>query len=157
MAQYNVEYKQKVLAYLDKHGINATCRKFGHGKSVIYRWKQKSETVGFMRKKTKTYTGTEKFDVLSYYWENGFAKTERHFDVNAAVIFKWERIFREYGIEALDNDGRGIKNNTLGTKKDVNKDSDLLKENQLLRLENEYLKKLSALVQEREERERKKK
>ena len=39
----------------------------------------------------------------------------------------------------------------------INKNEDLLKEVQYLRMENEYLKKLNALVQERIKRENKKK
>ena len=44
-------------------------------------------------------------------------------------------------------------------KKKLNKDieQDLIAENQRLRMENEYLKKLNALVQERIKRENKKK
>lgn len=44
-------------------------------------------------------------------------------------------------------------------KKKLNKDieEDLIAENQRLRIENEYLKKLNALVQERIKRENKKK
>lgn len=44
-------------------------------------------------------------------------------------------------------------------KKKLNKDikEDLIAENQRLRMENEYLKKLNALVQERIKRENKKK
>ncbi len=157
MPQYDVEYKKKVLTYLDNNGISATCRKFVHHSSVIYRWKRKEKTVGFVRKKSKTYTINEKLDILNYYWKNGITETETKYDINSAVIFKWERLFKEYGVEALGFDGRGRKPNSLGTKKDVNTDKDLLKEVQLLRMENEYLKKLDALVQEREERELKKK
>lgn len=135
----------------------ATKRKYGHHHSVIYRWKRKSETVGFVRKKTKTYTQSEKFEVLEFYWRNGVSETERKYDINSSVIFKWERQYKEYGIDGLSYDGRGRKPKTLGPKKDVNSDKDLLAELQMLRMENEYLKKLDALVQEREERERKKK
>ncbi len=157
MAQYAVKYKKKVLTYFDKNGIGATCRKFRHSRSVIYRWKRKEMTVGFMRKKTKTYTVNEKLDILNYYWKHGATETELKFDINSAVFFKWERTFKEYGVEALNYDGRGRRPNSLGTKNDVNADKDLLEENQMLRMENEYLKKLDALVQEREERELKKK
>ena len=41
-------------------------------------------------------------------------------------------------------------------KKHVNENEDLLQEVQRLRMENEYLKKLNALVQEREKSEQKK-
>ena len=42
-------------------------------------------------------------------------------------------------------------------KKNVNENEDLLAEVQRLRMENEYLKKLNALIQEREKSEQKKK
>lgn len=157
MPTYDVKYKKKVVAYLKKSGVAATEKKFGHSSSVLYRWKRKSETVGFMRKNMKTYTREEKLDILNYFWKNGLSETEREFDINCAVIFKWERLFREYGPEALKWDGRGRRPNSLGSKKDVNTDPDLLAENQRLRMENLYLKKLDALVREREKREQKKK
>jgi len=157
MPTYDVEYKKKVLAYYDKHGISATVRKFNHDKSVVYRWKRKSETVGFMRKKSKTYSQNEKLDILNYYWKNGTVETEREYNISSSVVYKWERLFREYGTVGLEFDGRGRKPKSLGVKKDINKDPDLLAENQRLRMENLYLKKLDALVQEREEREWKKK
>lgn len=157
MPKYDVEYKKKVLAFYEEYGLNATMRRFGHRDSVIYSWKRKSETVGFMRKKTKTYTQEEKMDILNFYWKNGCSETEREYDISKPVFYKWERLFREYGIKGLDYDGRGRKLESLGSKKDVNNDPDLLEEIQRLRMENLYLKKLDALVQEREERERKKK
>jgi len=46
------------------------------------------------------------------------------------------------------------KKNDNSKKKDVNENADLLKEVQYLRMENEYLKKLIALVQEREKSEK---
>ena len=54
---------------------------------------------------------------------------------------------------------RGRKSTGSPRKKtlDKSKEEDLIAENQRLRMENECLKKLNALVQERIERERKKK
>lgn len=158
MPRYGVEYKRKVVKFLDKYGMSATTKKFGHDKSVIYRWQRKSETVGFMRKKTKTYSFDEKVDILNHYWKNGIIETERLYDINCGVVHKWERLFREFGVEALSYDGRTKKTTSFtSNKKDVNKDVDLLAENQRLRMELEYLKKLDALVREREKREQKKK
>ena len=68
----------------------------------------------------------------------------------------------EEGIEGLAKDNRGRptasgKKRGRPPKLDKNVEEDLIAENQRLRMENECLKKLNALVQERIERERKKK
>ena len=85
-----------------------------------------------------------------------------------AVIFKMpaetqilnlERIYYEEGPEALYIDRRGRKpkmpKETSTKKKQLRPEveEDLIKEVQRLRMENEYLKKLNALVQERIKRE----
>jgi len=57
---------------------------------------------------------------------------------------------KEYGIEILSQDNRGQPRKD-SSKKDVNQDKDLLAEVQRLRMENEYLKKLQALIQQTSE------
>ena len=70
-------------------------------------------------------------------------------------VSKWERIYYEEGKDALYEERRG-RASKMGnrksrkTKTNVEKNEDLLAEVQRLRMENEYLKKLNALVQERE-------
>ena len=88
--------------------------------------------------------------------------TADHFCIQSVpTLSKWERIYYEEGKEALFEERRG--RNSMGKKKpvkpknNVNQNEDLLAEVQRLRMENEYLKKLNALVQERERSEQKKK
>ena len=76
------------------------------------------------------------------------------------TIQKWERIFLEEGAEGLMKERRG-KNNTSGKsgrppKLDRKVEEDLIAENQRLRMEIEYLKKLSALVLAEEQKNGKK-
>ena len=76
---------------------------------------------------------------------------------NANVVLKWERIYYEEGPQALyeERRGRNKKMSSKSKKKNLSKEieKDLIEEVQRLRMENEYLKKLNALVQERIARE----
>ena len=78
------------------------------------------------------------------------------------TIQRWERIFLEEGAEGLMKERRGRACKASGTRKGrppkLNKkvEEDLIAENQRLRMEIEYLKKLDALVQKRLQEEKKK-
>ena len=68
------------------------------------------------------------------------------------TLHRWERIFLEEGAEGLMKERRGRACSASGTRKgrppklDKKVEEDLIAENQRLRMEIEYLKKLSALV-----------
>ena len=89
----------------------------------------------------------------------GFMETERKYKIDHSLIRKWERIFLEEGAEGLMKERRGRASAASGTRKgrppkiDKKVEEDLIAENQRLRMELEYLKKLDALVQERIQRE----
>ena len=103
----------------------------------------------------------------------GYRETVRkHFNIEDGKevnyyhqVQRWERIYLEEGEAGFYIERRGkatkMDNPKIGRprKKQLDKqvEEDLIAENQRLRMENEYLKKLNALVQERIERERKKK
>lgn len=78
------------------------------------------------------------------------------------AVQRWERIYLEEGAEGLMKERRGRAGAASGTKKgrppklDKKVEEDLIAENQRLRMEIEYLKKLDALVQKRLYKERKK-
>ena len=94
----------------------------------------------------------------------GYRETARKYNLGKSgstvtTIQRWERIFLEEGAEGLMKERRGRACTAGGTKKgrppklDPKVEEDLIAENQRLRMEIEYLKKLDALVREREERE----
>ena len=83
----------------------------------------------------------------------GYVETARKYGIpNYRVIQRWERIYLEEGAEGLMKERRGKACAASGTRKGrppklENKvEEDLIAENQRLRMEIEYLKKLSALV-----------
>ena len=97
-------------------------------------------------------------ETLRKYWD--VSKGQEANYKNA--VQRWERIYLEEGAEGLMKERRGRAGAASGTKKgrppklDKKVEEDLIAENQRLRMEIEYLKKLDALVQKRLHKERKK-
>jgi len=85
-----------------------------------------------------------------------YKEAARIYELSDTLIAKWERIYLEEGVEELyiERRGRASKkdNPNMGRPKKLDKqvEEDLISENQRLRMENEYLKKLNALVHQKE-------
>ena len=81
--------------------------------------------------------------------------------IGGDLLIKWHKIYKESGIDGLQSLKRGrrpMDKEKQKKKKDFEKTKEeLIEELEYVRAENEYLKKLSALVQERKAREQKKK
>ena len=95
-------------------------------------------------------------ETVRKYWENAKGKEANYIH----QVQRWERIFFEEGAEGLMKERRG-KNNTSSKrgrppKLEPKVEEDLIAENQRLRMEIEYLKKLSALVLAEEQKNGKK-
>ena len=73
------------------------------------------------------------------------------------VIRQWERIYLEEGPEGLSIERRGRGSKGRPPKLDKKVKEDLISEVQRLRAENDYLKKLNALVTEEERQNRRRK
>ena len=115
----------------------------------------------FMAKKGqefKKYSPEFKLSVILDMRENHLTYTETmckwlpHVDKRTvSIIQRWERKYLEEGYEGLMKDNRGRpsvngKKRGRPAKLDKKVEEDLIAENQRLRMEIEYLKKLSALV-----------
>ena len=123
------------------------------------------------RRKNKVYSAEFKIGVIMDMREHhlGYRETARKYDLvrqsetaAASMLHRWERIYIEEGAEGLMKERRGRACSTSGTRKgrppklDKKVEEDLIAENQRLRMEIEYLKKLDALVQKRLQEEKKK-
>ena len=119
----------------------------------------------------RKYSAEFKIGVIMDMRENrlGYRETARKYDLvrqsetaAASMLHRWERIYLEEGAEGLMKERRGRACAASGTRKgrppklDEKVEEDLIAENQRLRMEIEYLKKLDALVQKRLQEEKKK-
>ena len=109
----------------------------------------------------KRYTGEFKQRVVETMMQEklSYREAARQFDVNDHNrVASWERIYLEEGPEGLYGERRGRGSKGRPPKKlKPEVEEDLLAEVQRLRAENDYLKKLNALVAERVRQERKRK
>ena len=107
----------------------------------------------------KRYTGEFKQMVVETMIREklSYSEVARQFNISSHHrVSSWERIYLIEGPEGLyiERRGRGSKGRPQQFPKDV--EEDLLQEVQRLRAENAYLKKLQALVLERERHQKKK-
>ena len=170
MSKYSNEFKLEVVNYYlnNNFGWEYVAKKFNiPAFTTVKKWVLKYQehgTKGLMRNQKTSYSGEFKQNVVEYMHTNHLSATITATKFNLAnenTVLKWERIYYEEGPQALYEERRGrIKNmSSKPRKKKLSKDveEDLIDEVQRLRMENEYLKKLNALVQERIKRENKKK
>ena len=123
--------------------------------------------MGKTGRKNKKYSAEFKIGVIMDMREHhlGYNETVRKYELGnpqfgaaRAMVQRWERIYLEEGAEGLMKERRGKSNSARRgrpPKLDKKVEEDLIAENQRLRMENEYLKKLDALVRKREQEEEK--
>lgn len=153
--KYSDELKIKVVKEYQegKLGIRPLAKKYGiKSKSAVDRWIKTYEKFGpeGLRSKGhyKTYSVQFKLDVLSYMKRTGSSETDTalHFGLtHPTTIARWKKAFLEGNIEGLNKfKGRPPMSNNKKTEKKTTYEQELERENELLRLEVEYLKKLRA-------------
>lgn len=164
MVKFSSEYREKVVKdYLNGGGgTKELAKKYGiSSHSTILNWvdhyKKYGEKAFDVRSPKRVYDGKFKLEVLEWMGRNraSLRETSLHFDITTpSTILSWQRKFDEEGVEALFK-RRGRPNQM--TAKDIQQEGEneesselekLQRENRMLRIENEYLKKLRALVQE---------
>ena len=116
-----------------------------------------------MPKGYRKYKGTQKVEIIERICREqlSFHEASKEYDIPRQTLQDWERIYLEEGKEALLVERRGRACAASGTRKgrkpklDKQVEEDLIAENQRLRIEIDYLKKLRALILEEERQNRK--
>ena len=165
VAKYSYEEKLEAVLRVLEEGmsVRTSANILGTAYEHVRRWVMRYEQFGpeGLIVKHGSYSGAFKVSVIEYMHENHISLSQAavKFGVPSdATVGKWERIYYEEGPQGLYQDNRGRKskmNSDKPTKKKLSKETeeDLIAEVQRLRMENDYLKKLQALVQERIARE----
>lgn len=169
MSKYRSEDKLKAVnAYLNGMGSTTVARKFGiNSKETVIRWVKKYKNHGL--KGLKNSVSREEFTIKEkkyiLHWmkmtKSSYPETANHFNILApSTIWQWENRLENKGIDGLlsRRERRSMtKKKTNNTKtKNTNTDKEKLKkleeENLMLRIENDFLKKLRALDDEEDQK-----
>lgn len=159
---YSPELKLEIVQrYLQGTGDRVLANEYHIGsRADIQKWAALYREHGMAGLTTVhgTYTGEFKVSVVEYMHNTGSSirQTAAHFNIpSPQTVNSWERIYDEQGKDALYKENRGGLSKMRIQKphkspKDNKENEELLAEVQQLRMENEYLKKLNALIQARE-------
>ena len=163
MEKYNEDFKLAIVKeYLEGNsGTKAIAAKYGVSRISIKAWVmfyRHNGEVG-LRGKPSPYTARFKLSVLNHMWEKGtpYKEVAAIFNLRGGgrMIAGWARLYHEGGLDALEPRPRGRPKKMKRTEKSIPEAAtsdnsktleDLRKENEDLRAEVAYLKKLDALV-----------
>lgn len=112
-----------------------------------------------MPKGQHKYSGEQKVEIVERMHREhlGIVETAQMYGIYHKRIFDWERIYLQEGKEGLLLERRGRPKTPRKTDFTPEQENDLLAQVQQLRMENEYLKKLNALILKEEQKNRKRK
>lgn len=165
MTKFDQKFKVKVIKErLSGKTFAVIAKRFNVGESTIRAWFSRYEAGGTdqLLRVNRHYTPEFKKEVIEYRWENGLSlmQTAALFQIpNHGIIYQWERRYLKKGISGLLPQKKG-RPSTMPRKpkkeKDLTRLEQLEAENAQLCMENAFLKKLDALVQQRKKQQKKK-
>ena len=150
------EQIQTIKRYLEgKESLREIGQSIGVDKSEIRYWIQRYQYHGEKgyHKPCTSYSKQFKLDVINYMVDEhtSLRDTAARFNLpHHSTLRRWVNAYRERGTDALSpNEKRrpSMKQNPQNKKKPSVSEKELQNEIDFLRMENEYLKKLNALVQ----------
>ncbi len=158
--KFSIEEKERIVLSILEDGFDtyhSIARKFNTSHRLISLWVESYKVhgrSGLSFKNGLNYTGEFKLRLLQEMSSEGLSlhQLSVKYLISPSILSTWKREFKEGGITALfmnKRKGRPVKaNNKQKTmqKTSLSNEEKLIKENELLRAENDYLKKLQALI-----------
>ena len=172
MMRLNNEEKRKLIQELleDKHKLQTLSREYGVHPEYVRRLLRRARIHGVesvLFHGSRKYTTEFKLEVIRFV-ESGHSASETSvaYNLSSTVVDFWLRKYSEGGIDALypADGGRPLRDDRPEPEKTKREKKyhtekeyqELERRLRLAEMENEFLKKLDALVRERIERERRK-
>lgn len=154
MTKYSVNFKLKIVKeYLQGGRAADLSKKYQINNSNIFNWIQRYNKFGIeglkIRNSGYDYDGNFKLTVLKWKEDHQatYSKTALHFDIsNPGTIANWQKKYSDFGSRGLFKQPEYV----LQNKSELVQLKKLRHENHLLMIENEYLKKVQALIQKDE-------
>jgi len=159
--KFSIEEKEKIVCYVleSNESYNSTARRLQTSDRLISLWVncyKMHGKAGLSLKNNVAYTGGFKLALLQEMLNDGLSLQQLSvkYLISPSLISVWKREYERDGALALFKEkqrGRPSKMKKNPKNKQTTPISDrekLLKENELLRAENDYLKKLQALIQQ---------
>ena len=161
---YCKEIKLEAVQYvLSGHSYRQASEKFKISTTPIEKWVNAYKIHGEKglesrnTARQKELDGQFRLNVIKYKNKHGLSCTQTAslFCLDVVTISRWDKKYHEKGEDAFMSDKNNQKISIKAKQKDNNSESVLenqilAAENRRLKMENEYLKKLNALIQERE-------
>ena len=165
--RHNLETKLMVVKYVleENHSLWEASDFFGIAYQTIRIWVKhyENEGVNGLSIKNKTYSGEFRVYVVEYMRKHNLSlvQTAIHFSLPDHTRLRvWNKLYDEKGPQYLMEEHRGrIKMKSKKEKKiskiTTSTEKELLKKIEYLETENAYLKKLNALIQDKEKSKKK--
>ena len=169
--KYDYAFKEEcVKLVLEKnHSYGFVSKLKGADKSNIRKWVSFYKAygkVGLLPRKNQSYSVDFKLKVLKAIQKESLTlkNISLKFDIpDVGIIIKWQRDFATFGIEGLQPKPKGrpksmnnFKRKKHKSDKPLTREEELLLENEALRCELDFLKKLQALIQAEEKAKKRK-
>lgn len=166
--KFSLEFKKQCMdmILINHRSLSSVSEEKGVSRGVLKHWKTlyvQQGITGLIPKQTKRYSASFKLEVLDVVSKGLISLKQASIDYNigsSASIINWQRQYNDLGFIGLQNKPKGrpsimkSKSRAKKAKKTLSKEEELLLENKSLKAELDYLKKLQALIQAKESKEK---
>lgn len=165
MTKYSNELRMEIILEVESGAsVRRTARKHGVSERMVRRWRANYCKSGIhsLIGENQEYSAEFKRYALEYRKAHALSYPQAAAQLGIlhdSTLYGWEKTYLKYGVEALQDTKKGrppkVPKQPTPSKKPLSQEEQLKERIQQLEMENAYLKKLNALVAEREQSKKK--